>query len=35
MPSVGGLAATVKLLGSGNPPLHRFRIGLEFAISGP
>jgi HD-GYP domain-containing protein (c-di-GMP phosphodiesterase class II) len=34
MPSVGGLAATVKLLGSGNPPLRRFRIGLEFAISG-
>jgi HD-GYP domain-containing protein (c-di-GMP phosphodiesterase class II) len=34
MPSVGGAAATIKLLGSGNPPLHRFRIGLEFAISG-
>jgi HD-GYP domain-containing protein (c-di-GMP phosphodiesterase class II) len=34
MPSVGGAAATMKLLGSGSPPLHRFRIGLEFAISG-
>jgi HD-GYP domain-containing protein (c-di-GMP phosphodiesterase class II) len=34
MPSLGGAAATLKLLGSGNPPLHRFRIGLEFAISG-
>ena len=27
-------AATMALVGSGNPPLHRFRIGLEFAISG-
>jgi HD-GYP domain-containing protein (c-di-GMP phosphodiesterase class II) len=26
--------AAMRLLGSGNPPLHRFRIGLEFAISG-
>jgi HD-GYP domain-containing protein (c-di-GMP phosphodiesterase class II) len=34
MPSVGGAAATMKLLGSGNPPLHRFRVGLEFALSG-
>src|SRR4029450_8695838 len=34
MPSVGGALATMKLLGSGNPPLHRFRVGLEFAISG-
>ena len=32
--SLRGAAATLKLLGSGNPPLHRFRIGLEFAISG-
>ena len=32
--SVGGAVATMKLLGSGNPPLHRFRIGLEFAVSG-
>jgi HD-GYP domain-containing protein (c-di-GMP phosphodiesterase class II) len=34
MPSVGGAAAMVRLLGSGNPPLHRFRIGLEYAVSG-
>src|SRR5207247_3827014 len=34
MPSMGGAAATMRLLGSGNPPLHRFRLGLEFAISG-
>jgi HD-GYP domain-containing protein (c-di-GMP phosphodiesterase class II) len=34
MSSVSGAAAALKLLGSGNPPLHRFRIGLEFAISG-
>jgi HD-GYP domain-containing protein (c-di-GMP phosphodiesterase class II)/DNA-binding CsgD family transcriptional regulator len=27
-------AATMSLVGSGNPPLHRFRVGLEFAISG-
>ena len=24
----------MSLVGSGNPPLHRFRVGLEFAISG-
>jgi HD-GYP domain-containing protein (c-di-GMP phosphodiesterase class II) len=30
-----GTAATMGLLGGrGNPPLHRFRVGLEFAISG-
>jgi HD-GYP domain-containing protein (c-di-GMP phosphodiesterase class II) len=29
-----GAAATLRLLGSGNPALHRFRIGLEFALSG-
>jgi HD-GYP domain-containing protein (c-di-GMP phosphodiesterase class II) len=34
LPSVGGAAATLRLLGSGDPPLHRFRIGLEFAVSG-
>src|SRR6476661_365894 len=34
MPSVAGAAATIRLIGSGSPPLHRFRIGLEFAISG-
>jgi HD-GYP domain-containing protein (c-di-GMP phosphodiesterase class II) len=27
-------AAMLGLVGSGNPPLHRFRVGLEFAISG-
>jgi hypothetical protein len=34
MQSVGGAAAALRLLGSGNPPLHRFRIGLEFVVSG-
>src|SRR5213080_952719 len=30
-----GAAATIGLIGGrGNPPLHRFRVGLEFAISG-
>ena len=32
--SVRGMAAGMKLLGSNHPPLHRFRVGLEFAISG-
>ncbi len=32
--SLSGVLASLKLLGSGNPPLHRFRIGVEFAISG-
>ena len=32
--SVRAAAATMRLIGSGNPPLHRFRVGLEFAISG-
>lgn len=27
-------ASGMRLLGSGNPPLHRFRVGLEFALSG-
>ena len=31
--SSGALAA-LRLVGSGNPPLHRFRVGLEFAWSG-
>src|SRR6266568_1324224 len=26
-------AAAMRLLGSGNPPLHRFRVGLEFLLS--
>ena len=29
-----GLLATMRLVGAGNPPLHRFRVGLEFAVSG-
>ena len=32
--SVRAAAAAVRLVGSGNPPLHRFRVGLEFAIWG-
>jgi len=32
--SVRGALATMRLVGSGNPPLHRFRVGLEFAFSG-
>ena len=32
--SVRAAAAMMSLVGSGNPPLHRFRVGLEFAISG-
>ena len=32
--SLRAAAAMVGLIGSGNPPLHRVRIGLEFAISG-
>src|SRR5580698_11004747 len=32
--SVRGLLATLRLIGAGNPPLHRFRVGLEFAVSG-
>src|SRR5438477_5407327 len=30
--SLRAAAATMSLVGSGNPPLHRFRVGLEFAI---
>ena len=26
--------ATLRLLGAGNPPLQRVRVGLEFALSG-
>src|SRR5690242_13158290 len=32
--SVGGALAMLRKIGSGNPPLHRFRVGLEFALSG-
>ncbi|MDQ1424265.1 MAG: hypothetical protein QOD72_1763, partial [Acidimicrobiaceae bacterium] len=31
---VRAAAATMRLVGSGNPPLHRFRVGVEFAVSG-
>jgi HD-GYP domain-containing protein (c-di-GMP phosphodiesterase class II) len=33
-PSLRGAVATMRQLGAGNPPLHRFRIGLEFVMSG-
>ena len=32
--SVRGVAAGVRMLGSGHSPLHRFRLGLEFALAG-
>jgi HD-GYP domain-containing protein (c-di-GMP phosphodiesterase class II) len=32
--SVRGALATMRLVGAGNPPLHRFRVGLDFAVSG-
>ena len=32
--SLRGAAAGLRRLGAGNPPLHRFRLGLEFAVSG-
>ena len=32
--SLRAVAAGMRLVGSGNPPLHRFRVGLEFALSG-
>ncbi len=32
--SLRGMLATMRLVGAGNPPLHRFRVGLEFAFSG-
>ncbi|HEY7011126.1 MAG TPA: HD domain-containing phosphohydrolase [Streptosporangiaceae bacterium] len=32
--SVRGALASMRLVGAGNPPLHRFRVGLEFAVSG-
>jgi HD-GYP domain-containing protein (c-di-GMP phosphodiesterase class II) len=32
--SVRGVAATMRMLGAGNSPLHRFRVGLEFALFG-
>jgi HD-GYP domain-containing protein (c-di-GMP phosphodiesterase class II) len=32
--SVAGILATLRMVGSGNPPLHRFKVGLEFVVSG-
>src|SRR5579872_5162827 len=32
--SVRGALASMRLVGSGNPPLHRFRVGLDFALAG-
>ena len=32
--SVRGTLAAMRLVGAGNPPLHRFRVGLELAFSG-
>jgi HD-GYP domain-containing protein (c-di-GMP phosphodiesterase class II) len=32
--SMSGLLASLRMVGSGNPPLHRFRVGVEFALSG-
>ena len=32
--SLRAAAAAMRQLGAGNPPLHRFRVGLEFALSG-
>jgi len=32
--SLRATLATMRLVGAGNPPLHRFRVGLEFALSG-
>src|SRR3954464_18464 len=32
--SVRNALAAARLVGAGNPPLHRFRVGLEFILSG-
>jgi HD-GYP domain-containing protein (c-di-GMP phosphodiesterase class II) len=32
--SVRAAAAGIRLIGAGNPPLHRFRVGLDFALGG-
>jgi HD-GYP domain-containing protein (c-di-GMP phosphodiesterase class II) len=32
--SMRAMLASLKLVGAGNPPLHRFRVGLEFALTG-
>jgi HD-GYP domain-containing protein (c-di-GMP phosphodiesterase class II) len=33
-PGLGGAAAMLRLVGAGNTPLRRFRVGLELALSG-
>jgi HD-GYP domain-containing protein (c-di-GMP phosphodiesterase class II) len=32
--SAGAALGMLRMLGQGNPPLHRFRLGVEFAVSG-
>jgi HD-GYP domain-containing protein (c-di-GMP phosphodiesterase class II) len=32
--SLRAAAASIRLIGRGNPPLHRFKVGLEFVLSG-
>jgi HD-GYP domain-containing protein (c-di-GMP phosphodiesterase class II) len=32
--SVSGAMAALRMVGGGNPPLHRFRVGMEFVLSG-
>src|SRR5215210_2517205 len=32
--SLAMAASSIRFLGSGHPPLHRFRLGLEFVVSG-
>lgn len=32
--SVRAALASARLVGAGNPPLHRFRVGLELAVTG-
>ena len=32
--SIAGVAAALRQVGRGNPPLHRFRVSVEFALSG-
>ncbi len=34
MAGIRGAAAGLRMIGQGNPPLHRFRIGLEFVVAG-
>jgi hypothetical protein len=34
MRSVRGAASAMRSLGSGHPPVRRFRLGIEFAMSG-